>query len=570
MFLKKRESELYKKNLRYVKPYWLPLSIVVAIMVVEVIFTLFVAKYQEFFINGIHEKDMNTINYMVILAVPLGLSLIVIRFFQNYIRYYYHGLHIRDLSFQVLGKINRFKLPYLRKRSISDYVTRATGDVGQTANMVENATIEIIFSALVILCSCFYLKDVDLVFTIAALSSGPIIYMIGRLFDKRIKKMSVLIQQKQALVRGIVQEGIQGLETIKVYNLQEHYHRKYIAEKSELNSLVLKRKMTAKAMEEAINVFTNSFIIAIVFFICLSTIDGKLSIGSVMSSIYLLLRIQSAYATVSTSIGELQVGLASAERVFEIIDEEEQLERPSDAESDDDPLSEVLAPAIHMKNVGYSYLTSNGESKVLNELSVCLWPGEKVGLIGESGNGKSTLARLLLGFYDNYSGSIHVMGREVKEHVNGVRDSIAYVPQDILLLPGSIRDNILLGSEHKSEEEMIEAAVIACAHPFIMELPNGYDTLIGELGNSLSGGQIQRICLARALLKDSTILILDEPTSSLDEHNEALIVQGVFEKLKDKTVIFITHHVHSLQKADRVLVIEQGTIVEKQYEFINS
>lgn len=559
---KKREYELYKKNLQFIRPYWFPLSIVLIIMILEVVFTLFVAKYQEFFINRINEGNISKIIFMIELAIPLGLSIILIRFFQNFIRYYYHSLHIRDLSFQVVKKINLLKLSFLRKKSVSDYVTRATGDVGQTANMIEGTSIEIVLNLLVIICSCYYLKDVDLFVTITALLSGPIIFIMGRMFDKKIKRLSLQIQEKQALIRGMLQEVIQGLETIKVFNLQQHYLDKYVNEKTQYNQLFLKRKIVLQSMEEIINVFINVVVILITFVISISTIEGKISIGSVMSSIYLLLRIQSAYSAISISIGEMQISIASAERVFAIVDEEDQLERILTDKSHE--VIDGEGHAVEVANLMYAYPdVETEERRTLKNVSLQIAQGEKVGIIGESGSGKSTLVKLMLGLHDEYLGVLKVHGREVRDNVKFVRSHIAYVPQDVLLLPGTIRENLMLGSDEKSEQEMIEAAKVACAHSFIMEFSEGYDTNISELGKSLSGGQAQRICLARALLKDSDILILDEPTSSLDEHNETQLIQNIFETLQEKTVIMITHNVQSLQKVDRIYVIDEGQQKER-------
>lgn len=559
MLSRKNAMKLYKKNLYLIKPYWFPLSLVVVIMIVEVVFSLFIAKFQEFFIDGIHSGSISTINLMILISLPLGLFIVVIRFLQNYIRYYYHSLHMRDLSFLVLNKMNRLKLPFLRQKHTSDYVTRATGDVGLTANMFENATLEIIFSLLVIICSCFYLKDVDLLVTIIALTSGPLIFLMGRFFDRTIKNLSTRIQEKQAIIRATLQEAVQGLETIKSYRLEQYILDQFIVKKQQLNTLLLRRKMIVRSMEEMINVFTNLVIIGITLLICMSTIEGNLTIGVVMSSIYLLIRIQAAYSTISLSIGEIQVGIASAERVFSIIDEEEQLEKilqqPEQHELSD------MTYAIEITNLNYDYINEDGGMReILSNLSFHIQPGEKVAIVGPSGSGKSTLARLLLGLQDGYSGSLKLLGKEVKEHVSFIRTQTAYVPQEALLLPGTIRENLMLGSDGKTDDEMISAAKTACAHSFIMELPGAYEAQISELGKSLSGGQAQRLCMARAILADRPVLILDEPTSSLDEYHETQILEKILSKEQEATVVIITHNVKTLEQADRIIVIDKGKL----------
>ena len=200
----------------------------------------------------------------------------------------------------------------------------------------------------------------------------------------------------------------------------------------------------------------------------------------------------------------------------------------------------------------------------MEHLSFSIKPGSRIALVGASGCGKSTVLKLISGFYDYQEGNIELYGHELREwSISAIRSNISLVSQDTYLFPASVYDNILYGRPDASKEEVINAAISACAHEFIMELPEGYDTLVGERGIKLSGGQKQRISLARAFLKDAPVILLDEPTSALDTISESLVQEAMNTVMRDKTAIIVTHRLSTIKDVDGILVMDHGQIVER-------
>jgi ATP-binding cassette subfamily B protein len=260
------------------------------------------------------------------------------------------------------------------------------------------------------------------------------------------------------------------------------------------------------------------------------------------------------FQTIGGSFSQLQGSLAGANRVFEMIDA--QKEAP-----EGDAFEPVAGkPAIALREVQFSY--EDGQ-EVLTSLTENVYPGEKVALVGGSGSGKSTALKLLLGFYGIRSGSVELFGNNVGEYPTALRRLVAYVPQTCYLFSGTVRDNIAAGRPGATKEEIEQAARAALAHDFILELPQGYDTEVGERGAQLSGGQRQRIAIARAVLKNAPILLLDEATASLDSQSEAHVQQALDSLMEGRTVVVVAHRLSTIRHADRILVLDGGSIVER-------
>jgi len=289
--------------------------------------------------------------------------------------------------------------------------------------------------------------------------------------------------------------------------------------------------------------------------------ESMFSGGLFVMYILVFARIIPPAKALVTSVYTIQKGMASAERIYEIIDGEEIIVE------DKEPVQlKEFKEKIEYQHVGFSYNDHqiNGQYDVLNDVNFCLEKGKTIALVGASGAGKSTLVDLLPRFYDVSAGEIKLDGINIKRYkISDLRGIFGIVNQDVMLFNDTVFNNITFGMDNKSKEEVIEAAKIAQAHDFIMELENGYDTILGDRGMRLSGGQRQRISIARALLSNPQILILDEATSALDTESEYLFQQAIQGLLKDRTAVIIAHRLSTIRNADQILFVKDGHISEQ-------
>jgi ABC-type multidrug transport system fused ATPase/permease subunit len=264
--------------------------------------------------------------------------------------------------------------------------------------------------------------------------------------------------------------------------------------------------------------------------------------------------------SLTLAVGTSVILGARGRRVFEILDSNEMIEEKQDAVRLENPRGEIA-----FENVTFGYKNETGENRtILQNISFGILPGQIVALVGETGAGKTSLVSLLSRFYDPWSGRILIDGVDIRNiQLHSLRENVALVLQEAFLFPVSIAENIAFGRPDATREEIIEVAVSAQAHEFISRLPDGYDTIVNESGSSLSGGEKQRISIARALLKNAPVLILDEPTSALDAHTEAKIFKGLSNLMAGRTTVIISHRLSTIKRADQIITLKDGQIVEQ-------
>jgi subfamily B ATP-binding cassette protein MsbA len=286
-----------------------------------------------------------------------------------------------------------------------------------------------------------------------------------------------------------------------------------------------------------------------------NVINGDTTAGSLVAFLAYAVNISNPIKRITRTIGNIQKALAAAQRVFDVMDLPEEVKDLPDAKA-----LPAVTGSVRFEHVTFSY---NEGDEILHDLSFEAEPGQAVGLVGPSGAGKSTVASLLPRFYDCDAGTIRIDGTDIK-HVtlDSLRNQVGIVPQETILFNGSVYDNILYGRLDATKEEIEEAAKAANAHDFIMELPDGYNTMLGDRGVNISGGQRQRIAIARAILKDPRILILDEATSALDTESERVVQEALNRLMVGRTSIIIAHRLSTIKNADRILVLDKGKLVE--------
>jgi subfamily B ATP-binding cassette protein MsbA len=380
------------------------------------------------------------------------------------------------------------------------------------------------------------------------------IYPISR-FGRKIRKVTTSTQITMGTLSSLLQETISGTRIVKAFSMEKYENKRFATENERLFKLNMKT-VSVQALAPPVMDFLGSLgIAAVVFYGGYSVLHGNSTPGTFSSFLAAALMLYEPVKRLTNVNNTINQGVAGAERVFSIID------RIPDIE--DKPDATVLPPisnSIHLENVSFSYEAT----PVLKNINLTIKAGEVVAFVGMSGGGKTSLVNLIPRFYDVSAGRVMIDGHDIRDvTLPSLRGQIAIVTQQTILFNDSVKSNIAYGDIQRTEEEIYNAARAANAHDFIMKLPQGYDSNIGELGTKLSGGEKQRISIARALLKNAPILILDEATSSLDTEAEIEVQEALDNLMKGRTTLVIAHRLSTIRNADRIIALVKGEIVEE-------
>ncbi len=485
-------------------------------------------------------------------------------FFRNLFRYlalYFltpirNGI-VHDLRMDLHKKIISLPLPFFTEKRKGDLIARLTSDLVEIEWSIMSS-IEMIFkdplNIIIYLITLIIISPQLTVFVVILFPvTGIIIGVIGR----SLKKSSDRGQNKMGDLLSIIDENISGLRIIKAFNAEKHINKNFEKESTEYKSIMTKL-LRKKDLSSPMSEFLSTIVMVVVMWfggqLVLSG-NGSLSAEEFIGYILIFSQIIPPAKSLTTSYYHIQKGSAAAERIYEILDTENEI---TDVENPKH--IKLLNNTIEFKNLSFKY--ENAE--VLSNINFSIGKGKMVALVGQSGGGKSTLADLLARFYDIQSGEILIDNNNIKEiALADLRGLMGIVSQESILFNDTIYNNIRLGKIDATEEEVIAAAKVANAHHFILETENGYQTNIGDRGNKLSGGQKQRLSIARAILKNPQILILDEATSSLDTESEKLVQEALENLMHSRTSLVIAHRLSTIKKADEIIVLERGKIIER-------
>ncbi len=465
---------------------------------------------------------------------------------------------VRDIRDSLFEKAMKLPISYYTDEKRGDLMSRMQSDVG----IIENAVIsllELIFRepfAILITISVLLYWSTSL--TLFALLLLPIVAIIIIIIGKSLKRTAKQGQEQMGVIVSAIDEALGGIRIIKAFNAVNQVVSSFKHENRKHQKLITKA-FRKRELTSPLNETIGSFVmITIVWYGGLlvleggsAGISGQVFMGFVIVFSQLMRPIQG----VSQSMSNLNQSFASLDRINAILDADEKI-----YEAENPQKITEIKEGVSYEKVTFKYRDEN----VIKDVSFKIPAGKMIALVGESGSGKSTLADLLPRFYDVQEGAVKIDGVDVKNvSMFDLRQHIGIVSQESILFNTSVRDNIAFGMENASEEEIINAAKIANAHHFIMELDQGYNTNIGERGNKLSGGQKQRVSIARAILKNPSILILDEATSALDTESERLVQEALEHLMENRTSLVIAHRLSTIQKADEILVLSKGEIVER-------
>lgn len=474
---------------------------------------------------------------------------------QEYFMNYVGEDIIRRLRTQLYDRIQDLSLAFFQKENTGTLMSRITNDVNILRAMVSTAVTGSLrdVSAIVGLTAVIFYQNWRM--AIIALIVLPLAFWPVFILGRKVRRVSTGCQQGMAELNSFLHETLAGNKIVKAFGMERHEKQRFGDKTDRLFKLEIKGVVVRALSSPIMEFFGGLGIAFVIWYGGSEVINGKTTPGTFMSFLACVLLLYDPVKKLSHLNNAIQQGLAAADRVFDII------EAPTDIRDPATP--QPIPPGPHevrFETVSFSY----GDRNVLQEINLKVDRGQVLALVGMSGGGKSTLANLIPRFFDVTAGRISIDGIDIRDFaVADLRRQIAIVTQEPLLFNETVRYNIAYGRPGATEEQIVDAAKAAFAHDFVLQFPNGYDTIIGELGGRLSGGEKQRLCIARALIKDAPILILDEATASLDSEAEAVVQEALENLMQGRTTVVIAHRLSTIAGADRIAVIVGGSVVEE-------
>ena len=462
----------------------------------------------------------------------------------------------RNLRSALFRQVQRFSFSGIDRFSTASLITRITNDVSALQQTVALSLRILVRAPVQLLSALIVCLVLNARLTLVLLVAIPVLIVSAGLLMKVCRRLFKVFQEKIDGLNAAVQENLVSIRVVKAYVRAGHEEEKFARANGELLSAGLSAVMRIVLMMPLMLVILNGATLGVFWFGGNMVVQGTMLTGELYSFYMYIAQVLMSVLMVAMCLLNLTRSAACAQRIDEV------LEAKSDITDGPVPVEQLPAPAgkVEFKNVSFRYKAGSGDD-VLKDINLTVEPGQFVAVIGATGTGKSTLVNLIPRFYDVSEGSVEVDGLDVREYpIEALRTRIGMVLQKNVLFTGTIRENLLWGDKNATEEQMIRAAKDAQAHDFIMSLPDGYDTMLEQGGVNVSGGQKQRLCIARAMLRHPSILILDDSTSAVDSTTEAEIRRSFRENLKDTTVIIIAQRISSVRYADKIVILEDDHI----------
>ena len=463
---------------------------------------------------------------------------------------------VNDLRGALYNHLQRLSLAFHNRRQVGDLLYRVTADTYSIQTLTMNGVFPIVTSLVLLLGMTIVMLKIDWVLTVLALGVCPLLYLTISAMSTRINRAALTAHERESAIYSLVQRGIAAIRVVQAFTKEEEEHRRFMVASKESLVASLHLYDLQSVYSAVVNVVIAIGTALVIWVGARHVIDGTLTVGDLVVFTAYLASLYGPINTISQTLGLIEGGKAGFQRVHEILAVERDLQ-----DGHRTIVAGELRGDIRYENVSFGY--ESGQP-VLRNVNLHIPPGQTVAIVGPSGAGKSTLVSLLPRFYDPQGGRVLLDGIDVREcTLASLRQQVALVLQPPLVFPLSIRENIAYGRPGASFAEIEHAARLARIHDKIMQLPEGYEAIVGEQGATLSEGERQRMTIARAILRNAPILILDEPTSSVDAETEALIMQGFEQLMKGRTTFIIAHRLSTVRNADVILVVRGGQIIEQ-------
>ena len=549
----------FRRLFAFVQPYRRRLAVMLAAVVLGSILSLAGPYALQFLIDAVFSRgDATLLNRITLILIGIFALQSVVYFVRGYLLATIGERVLADMRVTLFEHLQRLSLSFFNERRTGELVSRLTNDV-TTVRSVVTADISTALSQTLTFIGAFILIIVtNWRLTVFMLVLIPLVMLIAILFGRRLRTLSTAVQDQLADATTVLEEAIGGVRVVQSFTREAYEVGRFRQSIQQTLLLAFKRIRLSSLFGPLASFMGFAAVISIFWFGGHEVLAGRLTAGQLLMFLILTLTIAGSIGQFSSLWTGLQEALGASRRLFEILDAQ-----PEIADAPGAPPLPPVQGRITFEGVSFAYRDNPAGAAILTDITLDVQPGEVLALVGPSGAGKTTLVNLVPRFYDPTAGRICVDGFDIRTvQVHSLRSQIGIVPQETLLFGGSVRDNILYGRLGASEAEMIEAARAANAHDFILQLPNGYETIVGERGVKLSGGQRQRIAIARAILKNPRILLLDEATSSLDSESEGLVQEALEHLMRGRTSVVIAHRLSTIQNAHRIAVLEEGRLVE--------
>ncbi|HDR8072423.1 TPA: ABC transporter ATP-binding protein [Bacillus cereus] len=501
-------------------------------------------------------KDLSGTAKMCMLLIAIYGITVFLTWLQTFVMINVALKTIQKIRQDIFGKIQTLSLRFFDVRSQGDLMSRVTNDIDNLNQALMQSVVQVMSSVLTFIGVTIAMFSLDWILAIVTLITVPIMFFIttklvaysGKNFAKRQKDLGEL--------NGFIEEAIKGADVTTLYGKERETVNKFNIFNTKLRISTIKSDTYSAFFYPSMNFINNLGIGLVIGAGAIMVLNGMTTVGVVAAFINYSRQLSRPLSQFATLMNMIQAAVAGGERVFEIMDEVPEIQNKKDA-----VVVQKLQGNVSLENVSFGY--EKGK-EILKDVSLHANSGETIALVGPTGSGKTTIINLLTRFYDIQKGQIKIDGKDIKDYdINSLRSKIGVVLQDTYLFAGTIMDNIRYGRLEASDEEVIVAAKAASAHSFIKHLPNQYETKIASEGENLSQGQKQLLAIARAILADAHILILDEATANIDARTELQIQAGLNNLMRGRTSFVIAHRLKTIEKADQILVIKDGEIFEK-------
>ncbi|NAM56969.1 SAV1866 family putative multidrug efflux ABC transporter [Staphylococcus aureus] len=555
---------MIKRYLQFVKPYKYRIFATIIVGIIKFGIPMLIPLLIKYATDGvINNHALTTDEKVHHLTIAIGIALFIfvivrppIEFIRQYLAQWTSNKILYDIRKKLYNHLQALSARFYANNQVGQVISRVINDVEQTKDFILTGLMNIWLDCITIIIALSIMFFLDVKLTLAALFIFPFYILTVYVFFGRLRKLTRERSQALAEVQGFLHERVQGISVVKSFAIEDNEAKNFDKKNTNFLTRALKHTRWNAYSFAAINTVTDIGPIIVIGVGAYLAISGSITVGTLAAFVGYLELLFGPLRRLVASFTTLTQSFASMDRVFQLIDEDYDIKNGVGAQ----PI-EIKQGRIDIDHVSFQY--NDNEAPILKDINLSIEKGETVAFVGMSGGGKSTLINLIPRFYDVTSGQILIDGHNIKDFLTGsLRNQIGLVQQDNILFSDTVKENILLGRPTATDEEVVEAAKMANAHDFIMNLPQGYDTEVGERGVKLSGGQKQRLSIARIFLNNPPILILDEATSALDLESESIIQEALDVLSKDRTTLIVAHRLSTITHADKIVVIENGHIVE--------
>ncbi|GAB4509700.1 MAG: ABC transporter ATP-binding protein [Anaerolineae bacterium] len=546
----------WRRLVGYMTPYWRRILLaLLATMISAGLSLIFPQIIGQVIDSVFEEQNLDRLNQITVFLLGVFFLQSISTLIETYNINYVGERMVIDLRAELYRHLQRLSLAFYVRRRVGELVSRNSSDVTVMRTALVSNLSTLLQQTFVLIGSVALMLALNWRLTLFIVALIPVLVLVGFAFGFLLQRLSTQVQDELAGATVVVEEALQGIREVKSFVREDYEIKRHeSALKKAFDAAI--RLLRIRAVFGPIVAFLGFGSLALVlWFGGREVLDDRLTSGELVTFLFYGVTVAGSFASLVGLYTQFQEALGATKRVFQILDTAPEVQNKPNAQ-----VMERAEGRITFNNVSFSY---DDKQEVLHNINLEIAPGEILALVGPSGAGKSTIFNLIPRFYDVTEGQLCLDGIDLRDLTqDSLRDQIGIVPQESLLFGGSIRENIRYGRLNATDEEIYEAARAANAHDFILEMPDGYETVVGERGVRLSGGQRQRVAIARAILKDPRILLLDEATSSLDSESEHLVQDALARLMQNRTTIIIAHRLSTVRVADRIAVLQKGSVVE--------